>query len=134
MSGATGGRLVAVSLLVDDYDRAIAWFTGVLGFRLTEDTPLDPPKRWVTVEAPAGGTPLLLARAATPEQAARIGDQAARRVFLFLATACFDADHAALVAAGVPFEGPPRSEPYGRVAVFRDPWGNRWDLLECGTE
>jgi catechol 2,3-dioxygenase-like lactoylglutathione lyase family enzyme len=122
--------LAAVTLLVDEYDPAIAWFTGVLGFHVVEDTPLDPRKRWVLVEPPGGGTRLLLARAATPEQRARIGDQTGGRVALFLATNRFDADCAALAAVGTPFEGPPRTEPYGRVAVFRDPWGNRWDLLE----
>lgn len=118
---------------MDDYDRAIAWFTGILGFRLVEDTPLEPPKRWVLVEPPGGGTRLLLARAATPAQRARVGDQAGGRVFLFLQTDRFDADCAALAAAGTAFEGSPRTEPYGRVAVFHDPWGNRWDLLEAAA-
>ena len=105
----------------------------MLGFVVVEDTPLAPPKRWVLVEPAGGGTRLLLARAVTPAQRQRVGDQTGGRVFLFLQTDRFDADHAALTAAGTPFEGPPRAEAYGRVAVFRDPWGNRWDLLEMAA-
>lgn len=121
-----------VTLVVDDYDRAIAWYTQALGFRLVADTPLGGGKRWVLV-APAGGdagTSLLLARADGPEQAARIGDQAGGRVFLFLITDDFQRDHDAFTARGVAFLEEPRHESYGTVAVFRDLYGNTWDLIE----
>jgi catechol 2,3-dioxygenase-like lactoylglutathione lyase family enzyme len=122
-------RLGAVALVVPDYDAAIAFFVSVLGFRLTAD--LDQGhKRWVTVAPPGGGTGLVLARAEGEAQAAVIGLQAADRVFLFLETDDFARDHAAMTAAGVRFEEAPRSEPYGTVAVWRDPFGNRWDLIE----
>lgn len=103
----------------------------MLGFRLVEDTPLTPAKRWVVV-APqgAGGARLLLARAADEVQAAAVGGQAGGRVFLFLETDDFERDHAAFSARGVDFVRPPRDEPYGRVAVFADPYGNLWDLIE----
>lgn len=120
-----------VTLLVRDYDEALAYFVGVLGFERIEDTPLEPPKRWVVVR-PSGaapGTALLLARAATPEQVARIGDQAGGRVFLFLQTDDFTRDFDAWTARGVRFVEPPRDEPYGQVAVFEDLYGNRWDLV-----
>ncbi len=122
--------LHAVTLVVPDYGEAIAFFVGTLGFDLVEDTPLDDVKRWVLVAAPGGGSHLLLARAATDAQAGVIGRQGGGRVFLFLATDDFDADHARLVAAGVAFAEAPRSEAYGKVAVFVDPYGNRWDLVE----
>jgi catechol 2,3-dioxygenase-like lactoylglutathione lyase family enzyme len=127
--------IALLSLVVHDYDEAIAWFTGVLGFRLREDTPLAPGKRWVVVTPPGegaagGGAALLLARAATPEQQAAVGRQAGGRVWLFLHTDDFDADHRAMAARGVHFVESPRDEPYGRVVVFEDLCGNRWDLLE----
>jgi len=125
-------RLATISLLVPDYDPAIAWFTGVLGFRLLEDTPMGPAKRWVVVGPDDGhaGASLLLARAATPEQQAAIGRQAGGRVLLFLHTTDFHADHAAMAARGVKFIEAPRHEAYGWVVVFEDCCGNRWDLLE----
>jgi catechol 2,3-dioxygenase-like lactoylglutathione lyase family enzyme len=127
-------RLSALSLLVADYDQAIAWFTGVLGFELLEDADLGAGKRWVKVAPKAGlaggGTALLLARASTPEQAAVVGRQGGGRVWLFLATDAFEADHAAMTARGVRFLEAPRREPYGAVAVFEDLYGNRWDLIE----
>ena len=120
-----------MTLVVPDYDDAIAYFCGVLGFELVEDTPLEDGKRWVVVRpSGAAGTALLLARAASDTQRARIGDQTGGRVFLFLYTDDFAADHARYVAAGVRFVEPPRTEPYGTVAVFEDAFGNRWDLLE----
>lgn len=124
-------RLARLALVVPDYDAALAFFTGVMGFCTVEDSDLGGGKRWVVV-APRGGTgaELVLARAATPEQRRAIGNQAGGRVFLFLETDAFDADHARLSAAGVVFEEAPQSEAYGRVAVFRDPFGNRWDLVE----
>lgn len=125
---AQGAVLAAVALIVPDYDPAIAFYCGVLGFELTEDVDQGA-KRWVTVQPPGGGARLVLARAADADQRAAIGAQGAGRVWLFLRSDDFDRDHAAMLRAGVVFEGPPRHEPYGRVAVWRDPFGNRWDLL-----
>ena len=124
-------HLGSVTFLVRDYDEAIAYFTGKLGFTLVEDTALDGGKRWVRV-APRGpsGTGLLLAEATTPAQQAAVGAQAGDRVFLFLQTDDFARDHGAMVAAGVEFAEAPRHEPYGTVAVFRDLYGNKWDLLQ----
>ena len=124
-------RIAALALVVPDYDAAIAFYVGTLGFRLTEDIDQGA-KRWVTVEPPGGGVRLLLARAEGAEQAAAIGNQAGGRVFLFLRTDDFARDHAAMQAAGVTFEEAPRHEAYGSVAVWRDPFGNRWDLLGPG--
>jgi catechol 2,3-dioxygenase-like lactoylglutathione lyase family enzyme len=128
-------RIVHVALVVRDYDEAIAFYTGVLGFTLVEDTyQPEQDKRWVVV-APAGpgGTSLLLARAATAEQERFIGNQAGGRVFLFLGTDDFWRDHRRLTAAGVRFVRPPAEAPYGTVAVFEDLYGNRWDLVEYRT-
>ena len=122
-------RISALALVVPDYDLAIAFYVGKLGFRLTEDIDQGR-KRWVTVEPPGGGARLLLARAEGAAQAQAIGNQAGGRVFLFLQTDDFARDHAAMLAAGVVFEEAPRHEPYGTVAVWRDPFGNRWDLLQ----
>ena len=124
--------IMAIALVVPDYDEALAFYVGKLGFRLIEDIPQGPGKRWVTVAPPGnlGGTMLLLARAATPNQEQAIGDQSGGRVFLFLETDDFARDHAAMLAAGVTFEDEPRHETYGSVAVWRDPFGNRWDLLQ----
>jgi catechol 2,3-dioxygenase-like lactoylglutathione lyase family enzyme len=121
-------QISAVALVVPDYDAAIAFYVDKLGFRLCEDVDQGR-KRWVTVEPPGGGARLVLARAEGPEQAAAIGNQTGGRVFLFLQTDDFARDHAAMTAAGVQFEEAPRHEPYGSVAVWCDPFGNRWDLL-----
>ncbi len=121
-------RISALALVVPDYDAAIAFYVGKLGFRLTEDIDQGH-KRWVTVEPPGGGARLVLARAEGPAQTAAIGHQAGGRVFLFLTTDDFARDHAAMLAAGVTFEEAPRHEPYGSVAVWSDPFGNRWDLI-----
>ena len=124
--------LAHVALIVRDYDEAIGWFTGVLGFELVADeNQPEQDKRWVVV-APSGGsgTSLLLARATTPDQATFIGNQAGGRVFLFLRTDDFDRDHAALVDRGVHFVREPKVAPYGKVAVFADLYGNLWDLVE----
>ena len=125
-----------LALLVHDYDEAIAWFVERLGFRLLEDTPVSATKRWVRVAPPGAhpGTALLLARAATPEQAEHVGRQGGGRVFLFLDTDDFARDYAAFRARGVEFIEGPREEPYGRVAVLRDLYGNRWDLVERRAE
>lgn len=121
----------ALTLVVRDYDEARDWYTRVLGFELLEDTPLGGGKRWLLVAPPGSReTALLLAKAATPEQAAAIGHQAGGRVLLFLKTRDFDGDHAAMLSRGVRFLEEPRREPYGSVAVFKDLYGNRWDLLE----
>jgi catechol 2,3-dioxygenase-like lactoylglutathione lyase family enzyme len=122
-----------LALLVRDYDEAIAFYVGKLGFALIEDRDVpEQGKRWVLLAPPgaAGGTSLLLARAANEEQRARVGDQAAGRVFLFLSTDDFARDHARLSAAGVRFVREPMQAPYGVVAVFEDLYGNRWDLIE----
>ena len=123
--------IAAISLVVPDYDEAIEYYTNVLGFELREDRLLAPGKRWVTV-APAGsqGPHLLLARAASEDQTSRIGNQTGGRVFLFLHTDDFQRDHRAYQSRGVVFAEEPRVEPYGTVAVFRDRYGNLWDLIE----
>lgn len=120
-----------VTLLVGDYDEAIAWFTGTLGLDLIEDTPLGRGKRWVMVgQRAGGGCKVLLAKAVGPEQTARIGDQTGGRVAFFLNTDDFERDHALLRSRGVHFIETPRNETYGTVAVFRDIYGNKWDLIE----
>jgi len=127
-------RIAALALLVDDYDRAIAYYTQVLGFRLVEDTAQGPDKRFVRVTPPGNGnTDLVLAKAAKPEQVARIGDQTGGRVFLFLETDDFARDFAAFTERGVRFLEAPRNEAYGSVAVFEDLYGNKWDLIEVRT-
>jgi catechol 2,3-dioxygenase-like lactoylglutathione lyase family enzyme len=123
-------RLHAVALLVPDYDAGIAFYCGALGWRLQADRDLGQGKRWVLVSPPGGETSLLLARATDPAQKAAIGNQTGGRVGFFLETDDFARDHAAMLAAGVTFEEAPRHEPYGTVAVWRDPFGNRWDLLQ----
>ncbi len=125
--------LELVTIVVDEYEPAIAFFTTVLGFALVEDSPSltndGRPKRWVVVRPPGERTGLLLARADGDEQRAVVGKQFAGRVGLFLRVADFDARVARMREAGVRFIAEPREEPYGRVAVFEDLVGNRWDLL-----
>jgi catechol 2,3-dioxygenase-like lactoylglutathione lyase family enzyme len=123
-------RLSLTALLVRDYDEAIAFYVGKLGFTLTADTDQGGGKRWVVVTPSGGGAGLLLARAGGPEQAARIGDQGGGRVMLFLETDDFAGEHGRMTARGVRFLEQPRHEPYGSVAVFEDLYGNRWDLIE----
>lgn len=122
--------IASLALLVGDYDEAIAFYVGTLGFSLLQDTPLGGGKRWVRVGPAGNGTALLLAHADGPEQAAHIGDQTGGRVFLFLETDDFTRDYAQFSAHGVRFLEAPRHEPYGTVAVFEDLYGNRWDLIE----
>lgn len=121
-----------VTIVVADYDAAIEFFVGALGFDLVEDVPARTgdgrPKRWVVVRPPGAETGILLARADGTRQAATVGAQAAGRVGFFLRVDDVDAAHQRMLAAGVRFVSPPRSEPYGRVAVFVDVAGNRWDL------
>jgi len=122
-----------ISLVVRDYDEAIAFYVGKLGFRLVEDAYIEAQdKRWVLVEPPGGegGTQLLLARGLGEEQASRIGDQTGGRVFLFLHTDDFWRDHRRFVDLGIEFVRDPKEESYGTVAVFKDLYGNLWDLLE----
>lgn len=124
-------RIATVTLVVDDYDRAIAWYTEKLGFALLADTPLGGGKRWVLVAPSAdAGARLLLATADGEDQKNRIGDQTGGRVGFFLETEDFARDHAAFLARGVRFREEPRHESYATVAVFEDLYGNLWDLLE----
>ena len=126
-------HLSLVTIVVQDYDQAIGFFTGALGFELAEDSPATTndgrPKRWVVVRPPGAQTGLLLAQADGEAQAAVIGRQADSRVGFFLHVADFDAAFTRMSAADVTFLTEPRSEPYGRVAVFLDIAGNRWDLI-----
>mgnify|MGYP001014887678 CR=1 FL=1 len=127
-------RLVHVAVVVRDYDEALDFYVGKLGFTLLEDSYVaEQDKRWVLIAppgAPPQGASILLARASNAQQAAVIGDQAGGRVFLFLATDDFERDHAAFTAAGVRFVRPPTRHHYGVVAVFEDLYGNRWDLIQ----
>lgn len=124
-------HLAIVAIVVRDYDEAIQYFTKVLGFTLLEDEPREPGKRWVVVApSPDRGAALLLARAAKPEQVVVIGNQSGGRVFLFMHTNDFDGDYARFKAGGVEFTEAPRNESYGRVVVFKDLYGNKWDLIE----
>jgi len=124
-------NLALVTLVVREYDEALDFYVNILGFQLLEDTRLTPEKRWVRV-APrgGGGCQLLLARAVDPKQLSRVGDQTGGRVAFFLHTDEFDTDHANLLRHGVSIVREPRSEPYGKVLVFEDLYGNRWDLIE----
>jgi len=124
-------RIASVTLVVGDYDAAIAFYVDAIGFTLVEDTDLGGGKRWVLVGPPGDrGASLLLAEASTAAEAARVGDQTGGRVMLFLETEDFARDHTRMRAAGVTFLEEPRHEPYGTVAVFEDLYGNRWDLIE----
>jgi catechol 2,3-dioxygenase-like lactoylglutathione lyase family enzyme len=126
-------HLSLVAIVVDEYDPAIDFFVGTLGFELAEDSPSltndGRPKRWVVVRPPGAETGLLLARADGARQAGIVGDQAAGRVGFFLRVGDVDQAYLRMSAAGVHFVTPPRAEPYGRVAVFLDIAGNKWDLL-----
>ena len=123
-----GAVISAIALIVPEYDEGIAFYRDVMGFRLLEDIDQGR-KRWVTMQPPGGGASLVIARAEGQIQVAAIGHQAGGRVWLFLQTDDFWRDHAKMMAAGVVFEEEPRVEPYGTVAVWRDPWGNRWDMI-----
>ena len=121
-------RLSLITLLVPDYDAAIAFFTA-LDFTLVDDTDQGGGKRWVVMRPPGGGSDLLLARP-VGRQSAAIGNQTGGRVAFFLTSTDFAADARRIRAAGGTFEEEPRDQPYGTVAVFRDPFGNRWDLIQ----
>jgi catechol 2,3-dioxygenase-like lactoylglutathione lyase family enzyme len=129
-------QLDLVAIVVDDYDSAIEFFVGALGFALAEDTPSltndGRPKRWVVVRPPGGQTGILLAQADGDHQRTAVGNQTAGRVGFFLRTEDFAAQHKRMTEAGVRFLTEPRTEPYGRVAVFQDIAGNKWDLLGGG--
>ena len=130
-SGRAKRRIALTTLLVADYDAAIAWYTRALGFQVFEDRPLGGGKRWVQIgPGDADDASLLLAQPADDAQRARIGDQTGGRVDHFLYTDDFERDHASMSAAGVTFLEAPRVEPYGTVAVFVDLYGTKWDLLE----
>ena len=122
--------IASVTLVVPDYDAAIAFYVDSLGFTLIEDTKLSETKRWVRVAPPGAETALLLAKADGPDQEAAIGNQTGGRVGFFLHTDDFARDHAAMISKGVTFRDAPRYEAYGTVAVFADPFGNLWDLIE----
>lgn len=122
--------LALTALVVRDYDEAIAWFTGALGFALRADKDMGDGKRWVEVVPPGSSSGLLLAKATTPEQEAAIGNQSGGRVMFFLHTDNFDRDYRDMLAKGVHFVEEPRDEDYGRVVVFTDLYGNKWDLIE----
>jgi len=127
--------LFLVTLVVDDYDRALDFYCGIMGFELVADTPLEATKRWVVVRPPGGdGAALLLARADGVAETAAIGNQTAGRVSFFLKTDDFAGDHARLSAKGVRFIEEPRHEPYGTVAVFADCYGNLWDLIQHAND
>ena len=131
-------HLAHLTLLVRDYDEALAFYVGKLGFALVEDTPIpEQDKRWVTIRppnAPTHATTILLARATTPEQHGAVGNQTGGRVAFFLATDDFARDHARYTAAGVEWVRPPADQRYGRVAVFADLYGNLWDLIELAPD
>ncbi len=126
----SGAVISALALIVPDYELGIAFYRDVMGFRLVEDIDQGR-KRWVSMEPPGGGVKIVIARAEGDRQIAAIGNQAGGRVWLFLQTDDFWRDHSKMIAAGVFFEEEPRVESYGTVAVWRDPWGNRWDMIQA---
>jgi len=123
-------QIVQIMVLVGDYDEAIAFYCGVLGFELLEDTRRSQTKRWVRVSPAGGGCSMLLAKAVTPEQDACVGSQTGGRVLLFMHTDDFEGYCARLQSHGVEFVGDPRDEDFGKVVVFLDLYGNKWDLIE----
>ena len=123
-------KLFQITLVVPDYDTAIAFYRDRMGFELVEDTDLGQGKRWVVVRPGATGADILLARAVSDPQIGSIGNQTGGRVAFFLESDDFAADHARLTAAGVTFLEAPRHESYGSVVVFEDPFGNKWDLIQ----
>ncbi|EPX80293.1 VOC family protein [Litoreibacter arenae] len=124
----------AFTIVVPDYDSGLDFYVGRAGFHLIEDTDLGGGKRWVLIApSPDAQTRILLAKAADNAQSAAIGKQTGGRVGFFLHSDAFDADYTRMLAAGVTFEESPREESYGKVAVWSDPWGNRWDLLQLSS-
>jgi catechol 2,3-dioxygenase-like lactoylglutathione lyase family enzyme len=127
-----GQKIGLVALIVPEYQAGLDFFVGALGFKIVEDR-VDGAKRWIVVRPPGAETGLVIARAVGSEQIAAIGNQSGGRVGFFLQTDDFDRDASQIVTAGGLFEEKPRDEVYGRVAVFRDPFGNRWDLIQPAT-
>jgi catechol 2,3-dioxygenase-like lactoylglutathione lyase family enzyme len=128
-------RIVHIALVVDDYDKAIEFYTRRLGFELIEDTVMSETKRWVLVAPKGNGQcKLLLAKAADDEQRSRVGNQTGGRVFLFLYTDNLKRDYGNYMAKEIEFVKAPVEEPYGTVAVFKDLYGNLWDLIEPKTK
>jgi catechol 2,3-dioxygenase-like lactoylglutathione lyase family enzyme len=127
-------HIVQIALVVDDYDEAIKFYTQKLNFNLIEDTVLSDTKRWVLVAPDNSGCKLLLAKAANEEQKTRVGNQTGGRVFLFLHTDNFERDYNNYKAKGIEFVRPPSKESYGTVAVFKDLYGNLWDLIEPASK
>ena len=127
-------RITLFAIVVPDYDAGLAFYAGALGWAVTSDLDQGSGKRWVVVTPPGGGTSVLLAKAVGADQNSVIGNQTGGRVGFFLETDDFARDHTAMLAAGVAFEEAPRMEPYGTVAVWRDPFGNRWDLIEYTSQ
>ena len=123
-------QIVQIMILIRDYDEAIEFYTKALGFELLEDTQRSETKRWVRVAPAGGGCSMLLAKATTPEQEACVGNQTGGRVLLFIHTDDFDAYYAHLQSHSVKFVGEPRDEDFGKVVVFEDLYGNKWDLIE----
>ena len=124
-------HLGMITVVVDDYDTAIDYYTTALGFTLVEDTKMSETKRWVVVAPDANqGAALLLAQAASPEQSAAIGNQSGGRVMFFLYTDDFDRDYARMAKHNVAFTEEPRLEDFGKVVVFADKYGNKWDFIE----
>jgi len=127
-------KMIHVAVVVADYDEALDFYTKKLGFELVEDTVLSDIKRWVVVRPPGSECAVLLAKAANPLQMSRVGDQTGGRVFLFLQTEDFWKDYERLYAAGVEFVRAPEEAEYGTVAVFKDLYGNLWDLISGGEK
>lgn len=123
-------RITLITLVVPDYEAGIEFYVRTLGFGLLEDADMGWGKRWVRVSPPSGGVALLLAKASGPEQMAAIGNQTGGRVAFFLETDDFERDYTRYRLAGVGFREDPRTESYGKVAVFADPFGNLWDLIQ----
>lgn len=130
MMSVMNQQVVQMMILVRDYDDAIDFYTRALGFELLEDTKRSETKRWVRVAPAGGGCSILLAKADNPEQDARVGNQTGGRVLLFIHTDDFDSYYCHLHAQGVEFIGSPRDEDFGKVVVFLDLYGNKWDLIE----
>lgn len=126
-------QLAHIALVVNDYDEAIEFYTKKLGFDLIEDTPQSEKKRWVLVRPKGSQCSLLLAKAVGDEQRSRIGNQTGGRVFLFLHTDNFERDYNNLLANNIEIVRPPKTEPYGTVCVYKDLYGNLWDLIELST-
>jgi catechol 2,3-dioxygenase-like lactoylglutathione lyase family enzyme len=123
-------QLAQIALVVRDYDEALRFYTEILQFELVEDTRMSDTKRWVVVRPQGSETKLLLAKAANEEQASRIGNQTGGRVFLFLHTDDFERDYQNLLQHGINIMRGPVDEPYGKVLVFEDLYGNLWDLIQ----